>query len=240
MMVSHKANKKFTLVELLVVIAIISVLAGFLLPALENAQDAAKQILCINNLKQVSIAFGAYETDYDGYLPSQTADTHYYHSYWMGLSCTYLGIDKDKAKYSWGNTPAGYTGYIGHADRYITVLQCPVRHDVNPWSGGNSYGVNPFYSMPWSGYMPMRRTSVRSPSSTYMLSDSMSYNTVYPGFLGRTCDPSHVRFAGVHGGGLNVIFSDGHAEWRIHGIPDSEWEYAVSGIIFRDGWRGAP
>jgi prepilin-type N-terminal cleavage/methylation domain-containing protein/prepilin-type processing-associated H-X9-DG protein len=62
-----KTKSAFTLVELLVVIAIISILAGMLLPALENALEAGRSIKCVNNTKQFSTAMFNYALDENDY-----------------------------------------------------------------------------------------------------------------------------------------------------------------------------
>jgi len=83
--VSFQAKSGFTLIELLVVIAIIAILAAMLLPALARAKEKAKQISCVNNLKQLAIGVSIYCSDNADIMPPLCyGDTQLNYPYLMG------------------------------------------------------------------------------------------------------------------------------------------------------------
>jgi len=72
--VNTKSDRGFTLIELLVVIAVIAVLVALLLPAVQQAREAARRTQCRNNMKQLGLAIHNYMEQHRFLPPGATVD----------------------------------------------------------------------------------------------------------------------------------------------------------------------
>jgi prepilin-type N-terminal cleavage/methylation domain-containing protein len=85
-----RAPKGFTLIELLVVIAIIALLMSIIVPALKMAKDKAKDVLCMNNLKQIGVAVKVYAEENKDRVPRASGGSSANRKFWQQYFLPYL------------------------------------------------------------------------------------------------------------------------------------------------------
>jgi len=232
-----RRRSAFTLIELLVVIAIIAILASMLLPALSKAKVKAQSLQCMNNLRQLMIAWRLYADDFQGRLPYNTVFERDLTKSWCTGFMSYNTQNPDNT-----NKLLFTRALMGpYFSSNSTIFKCPGDRTVNPPTNVprvRSIAMNAFIGGFWDGtswsQIAERKTTWREyrkiddfddPANRWVLTDECP--TLNDGFLvhlmpiGTTVLPKNESMndcpASYHNGSGALSFADGHSEihkWR--------------------------
>jgi prepilin-type N-terminal cleavage/methylation domain-containing protein/prepilin-type processing-associated H-X9-DG protein len=213
-------RKAFTLVELLVVIAIISILAGMLLPALENAREAAQSITCVNQLKQIGYYINLYGDNHEGWLIQSSPDSGFsQNNDWCSL-LRRDGIVDESIKDAF-DCPSS----LNNAEYWNAFTETTAKD-----RGARAYSVNAKYFRSSAMLSPhqIKFGSISSPSSSLGICDGYTQTSTWTNYLDYIGGGMGITAAGLeltyrHSEGANLLFLDLHAKHHDDAFIIDNW-----------------
>jgi prepilin-type N-terminal cleavage/methylation domain-containing protein/prepilin-type processing-associated H-X9-DG protein len=214
----------FTLIELLVVIAIIAILAALLLPALSKAKVKAQITYCMNNEKQMTLAWIMYADDYNQNLVPNVGDGQ--QAQYYGLNTTWC-FGNVSALPDETNTVYLMASLLGPYTKSIPVYKCPSDPGNPPGTRRvRSLSMNGFMNGMGggtvAGFMNFHKTADLAahggPSQWFVFLDEKpaTINDEYFEVLMAPNTPTSIQVddnpSQVHAGACGFGFADGHAE----------------------------
>ncbi len=187
---SPRLHAAFTLVELLVVIAIIGILVALLLPAVNQAREAARRTQCTNNLRQVALAVHNYHSARNE-LPPMRVDDH--QPTWLMLILDQM--EESQIKDLWDSNLGCFYDQA-YATRTATVNSffCPSTPHASqiveeiPDSVHNHPRRDPATGAPWAGSIADYRSVSGSTCPIYEGTQLVIVNGAYSGATGHLVD----------------------------------------------------